>query len=181
MLWDVPAIAQGKASKTAPQAKQQFNSSTASHVLLAWSPAGDAIAIANALYRLDANGKTVDTKIQIYKNDLSALDPSYNKSLMTFLRTAYIGAVSWGPGNYITAITKPFENAEKPMYRLEFRDPQNPKLEFRTFLEFGFGYSLAVSPADRSTLAMGIYDGVFIAQPLFVANTTQWKTPPLTR
>jgi eukaryotic-like serine/threonine-protein kinase len=180
MLWDIPAITRGQASKTAPQAKQQFNSSTVSPVLLAWSADGSAIAIANANFTLEASGKAIDMKMQIYKNDLSAPEPYYNELLMTFLRTAYVSAVSWGPGKYITAITRPVELAGKTTYRLEFRDPLDSKLGFRTILEYGFGYSVAVSPADKSTVAMGIYDGVLIAQPLITANTTQWKTTPVT-
>ncbi|TMD55604.1 MAG: hypothetical protein E6I93_05955, partial [Chloroflexi bacterium] len=37
MLWDISAITQGQANPTTPRAKQQFNSSTLSSVLLAWS------------------------------------------------------------------------------------------------------------------------------------------------
>lgn len=179
MLWDIPAIAQGQASKTTPQAKQQFNSSTASPVLLAWSAQGDALAIANAYYTLEASGELIDMTIKIYKSDLSAPDTHYDESWMTFLRTAFISDVSWGPGKYIIAITKPHELAGKTQYRLEFRDPLDPKFGLRTILEYGFGYSVAVSPADQSTLAMGIYEGIQIAQPLITASQTGWKATPL--
>jgi serine/threonine protein kinase len=180
MLWDVPAIAQGQASKTAPQAKQQFNSSSLSAVLLAWSADGSALAIANAYYTLEPDGNNVDMHMLIFKSDLSALEPYFHEKLMTFQRTSFVSDVSWGPGKYIIAITKPFELAGKSQYRLEFRNPLDSKLGIRTLWEYGFGYSVAVSPADRLTVAMGIWDGVFIAQPLLTSSGTQWKNAPVT-
>ncbi len=185
MLWDVPAIAQGQASKTTPQARQQFNSATANHVLLAWSAGGDAIAIANAFITLEANGQLVDMTIKIYKNDLSAPDSRYDESWMTFLRTVSIRDVTWGPGTYIIAVTAPHElvQAAKPKYRLEFRDPLDPKFGLKTIWVDGLGNSVAVSPADRSTVAMGVtmgvFNGVLVGQPLLTASTAQWKTAPL--
>jgi len=101
---------------------------------------------------------------------------------MTFLRTVSIRDVAWGPGTYIIAITAPHELvlAAKPKYRLEFRDPLDPKFGLRTIFEDGFGFSVAVSPADRSTVAMGIFEGVLVGQPLLTTSTAQWKTAPLT-
>jgi WD40 repeat protein len=179
MLWDIPAIAQGQASKTTPQAKQHFNSTTHDTVLLAWSAQGDALAIANAYSTPEANGQLFDMTIKMYKNDLSAPDPRYDESWMTFLRTLDITDMAWGPGTDIITITKPYELAGKTKYRLEFRDPLDPKFKLKTIWEYGFGYSVAVSPADRSTLAMGVLDGVLVGQPLLVDSTAQWSSPPL--
>ncbi len=181
MLWDIAAIAQGQASKTAPKAKQQFNSS-ASSVLLAWSADGSALAIGNAVIALEPSGNLIDMTMPIYKNDLGAPVPYFNRQLMTFLRTVSIRDVAWGPGTYIIAITAPHELvlAAKPKYRLEFRDPLDPKFGLRTIFEDSFGFSVAVSPADRSTVAMGILEGVLVGQPLLTASTAQWKTAPLT-
>lgn len=180
MVWDVPAIAQGQASKTAPKAKQQFDSPPEDAVLLAWSADGSAIAIANAHLTVEASGNSVDMKLLIYKNDLSGPEPYYNDQYMTFLRTPFASAISWGPSKYLTAITKPYELAGKEKWRLEFRDPLNPGQGFGTIPEFGFGYSVAVSPADKSTLALGIWDGVQVGQPVITPSTAQWKTPPVT-
>jgi serine/threonine protein kinase len=182
MLWDIAAIAQGQASKTAPKAKQQLSSpsATASSVLLAWSADGSALTIGNAVSTLEPSGNSVDMTMPIYKNDLSAPVLYFNQQLMTFKRTVFASAISWGPGKYIIAITKPYELAEKLQYLLEFRNPLDAKLGLRTIREYGLGYSVAVSPADRSTVAMGIYNGVLIAQPLLTASTTQWKTAPVT-
>jgi serine/threonine protein kinase len=179
MLWDVPAIAQGQASKIIPQAKQHFNSTTYDPVLLAWSAGGDALAIANASSTPEANGQLFDMTIKMYKNDLSAPDPRYDESWMTFLRTLDITDMTWGPGTNIITITKPYELAGKSKYRLEFRDPLDPKFKLKTIWEFGFGYSVTVSPADQSTVAMGILEGVLVGQPLLSASTAQWKSPPL--
>lgn len=178
LLWDISAIAQGQASSSSPKAKQQFNSSTASPVLLAWSADGSALAIANADYTLEPGGKSIDMHLQIYTSDLSASVPYYNDKLMTFLRTAYVSAVAWGPGKYIITITRPYELAGALKYRLEFRDPMDANLGLQTIIEYGFGYSAVVSPTDKSTLAMGIYDGVQVAQPQVAKNATQWKASP---
>lgn len=177
MLWDISAISQGQASPASPKAKQQFDSSTVSPVLLAWSTDGSALAIANAVFVLEPSKKLVDMHLPIYASDLSAPVPYYNDKLMTFLRTSFISAVSWGPGKYIIAITRPNELAAALKYRLEFRDPQDANLGLQTIIEFGFGYSAVVSP-DKSTLAIGIYNGIQIAQPLITKNVAQWKATP---
>ena len=177
MLWDISAITQGQANPTTPRAKQQFNSSTVSSVLLAWSADGSALAIANAKYVVESNGNSVDMHLQIYASDLSAPVPYYNDKLMTFLRTAFISALAWGPGKDIITITRPYELAGALRYRLEFRDPMDATLGLQTISEYGFGYSAVVSP-DKSTLAMGIYDGVQVAQPVVTKNGAQWKANP---
>ena len=177
MLWDVAAIQQGQASQITPKAKQVLGSSTVSPVLLAWSADGQSLAIGNAVYVLEPSGNLVDMKMQIYKSDLSNLVPYYNDSYMTYLRTGYVGAVIWGPGKYLTAITKPYELAGKPEYRLEFRVPEHSQQGFGTILQFGFGYSLALPP-DASKLAIGAYNGISIGQPVVAGKDAHWQATP---
>jgi WD domain, G-beta repeat len=135
------------------------------------------MAIGNAVYVLDVNPIVVDMKMQIYKSDLSALVPYYNDKLMTFRRTGFVSAVIWGPGKYIIAITRPYELAGKPKYLLEFRDTSLQEQGLRTIGEFGFAYSLALTP-DASRLAIGGYNGVIVGQPIVSGKTAQWKASP---
>ena len=130
MLWDVAAIQQDQASQNTPKAKQVLGSSTVAPVLLAWSADGQSLAIGNAVYVLEPSGTRVDMKMQVYKSDLSAPAPYYNDSYMTYQRTAYVSAMSWGPGQYLIAITRPYELAGQTKYYLEFRQPQHPERGF---------------------------------------------------
>ena len=177
MLWDVAAIQQGQASQNTPKAKQALGSSTVAPVLLAWSADGQSLAIGNAVYVLEPSGTRVDMKMQIYKSDLSTLAPYYNDSYMTYQRTGYVSAISWGPGKYLIAITKPYELAGKSEYYLEFRTPQHPQQGFGLFIAYGFGYSLALPP-DGSQLALGSYNGVYVVQPIVAGKKVTWKSTP---
>ena len=177
MLWDVAAIQQGQASQNTPKAKQLLGSSTVAPVLLAWSADGQSLAIGNAVYVLESNGNRVDMKMQIYKSDLSNPVSYYNDSYMTYLRTGYVIAASWGPDKYLIAITKPYELAGKAEYYLEFRDPEHSQQGFGTIRQFGFGYSLALPP-DASKLAIGAYNGIYIGQPVVSGKNASWQASP---
>lgn len=177
MLWDVAAIQQGQASQTTPKAKQVLGSSTVASVLLVWSADGQSLAIGNAVYVLEPSGTLVDMKMQIYKSDLSNPVSYYNDAYMTYLRTGYVIAAIWGPGKYLTAITKPYELAGKEEYLLEFRDPQHSQLGFGTIKQFGFGYALALPP-DASKLAIGAYNGIYIGQPVVAGKDAHWQSTP---
>jgi WD40 repeat protein len=85
--------------------------------------------------------------------------------------------MSWGPGKYLIAITRPYELAGTTKYYLEFRDPQHPEQGFGTLIEYGFGYSLALPP-DASKLALGAYNGVHIGQPVVAGKNASWKSTP---
>ena len=178
MLWDIAGLQQGQSSQTTPKAKQALGTSGVTPILLAWSADGQSLAIGNAVYTVESNGKLVDMEMQIYKNDLSGLVSYYDKQYMTFLRTGFISAVIWGPGKYLTAITRPAELAGKTTYFLEFRDPHHPHQSFGSASEFGFGYSLALPP-DGSKLAMGIYNGISVGEPVISGKNVSWKTSPV--
>lgn len=177
MLWDVAAIQQGQASQNTPKAKQSLGSATINPLKLAWSADGQSLAIGNAVYVLESSGTRVDMQMQVYKSDLSNLQPYYNASYMTYLRTGYVSAVSWGPGKYLVAITRPYELAGQTKYYLEFRDPAHPQNGFGTIIQYGFGYSLAPSP-DASQLALGVYNGVSVGQPVVADKNASWKPTP---
>lgn len=179
-LWDIAAIQQGQASLTSPKAKQQLNASTTSNMLLAWSPDGQGLAVANGTFALDAqNPNVIDQKMHIYKSDLSGLVPYYDDQLMTFLRTAIIFGVAWQPQNQIMALTFPYELVGKAQYYIEFRNPTQPHQGIGRMIQFGYSYGLRISP-DGSTVAIANYNGVLIGQIAFNGKTPAWKKQPTT-
>lgn len=177
MLWDMNALEQGQASQTIPKAKQLLGGTTPSSILLAWSADGQALAIGNAVFTVESNGKLADNVVVILKNDLSALVPYFNKQYMTYLRTGFIRAIIWGPGKYFTAITFPAELAGKTTYFLEFRDPPQWQQGFGTIIEDGFAFSLALPP-DASRLAMATFSGISVGVPVVSGKNAKWKTTP---
>jgi eukaryotic-like serine/threonine-protein kinase len=177
MLWDMAAIEQGQANQTTPKAKQVLGSTTPNVIVLAWSADGQALAIGNAVFTVESNGKLVDMVMLILKNDLSGLVPYFDQQYMTFRRTGFIRTAIWGPGKYLTAITFPAELAGKTTYYLELRDPLHPNNGFGTAIEDGFGFSLALPP-DASKLAMGTFSGITVGVPVVSGSKVSWKTPP---
>lgn len=179
-LWDIAAIQQGQASVTTAKAKQQLNASTVSNVMLAWSPDGQGLAIANGTFSPDKqNPNVIDQKMQIFKSDLSALAPFYDDQLMTYLRTAIIFGVAWRPQNQIMALTFPYELAGKAQYYIEFRNPTQPHQGIARMIQFGYSYGLLISP-DGATVAIANYNGVLLGQITFTGQKPGWRTPPTT-
>ncbi|HCI79958.1 MAG TPA: hypothetical protein DHW02_09715, partial [Ktedonobacter sp.] len=177
MLWDIAAFEQGQASQTTPKAKQVLGSTSTNSILLAWSADGQALAIGNAVFTVEPNGKLVDNNMLVLKKDLSGLVPYFNEQYMTFRRTGFIRTILWGPGKYLTAITFPAELASQEKYLMEFRDPLHPQQGFGTITQQGFGFSLAMPP-DASKLAMGVFTGITVGEPMIAGHTASWKTTP---
>jgi hypothetical protein len=160
-----------------PKARQSLGTSNINSIKLAWSADGQALAIGNAVFNVESNGKFIDMVMLILKSDLSGLVPYYNQPYMTFLRTGFIRTVIWGPGKYLTAITFPAELASKATYLLEFRDPLHPYQGFGTARENGVGFALALPP-DASKLAVAIFNGITVGEPVISGSKASWKTPP---
>jgi eukaryotic-like serine/threonine-protein kinase len=173
MLWDIPAIQQGQASTTSPQARQQFGGT--SPLLLGWSPDGKTLAIGNANAVIDpSNPNLLDVQVDVYEGDLSKRIPQYDVQLMTYHQTAFLYGLCWGPSHYLVTVSKPHQTTGTGEYLLEFRDPLQPQKGLVSIHQRDFAYALAAAP-DGQTIAVGTSSGVMIGQEHGTGRMGQWK------
>lgn len=173
MLWDIPAIQQGQASTTSPQARQQFGGT--SPLLLGWSPDGKNIAIGNANAVIDpSNPNLIDLQVDVYEGDLSKRIPQYDVQLMTYYQTTFLYGLCWGPSHYLVTVSHPHQTTGTGEYLLEFRDPLQPQKGLISIHQLDFAYALAAAP-DGLTIAVGTGLGVMIGQVHGTGRMGQWK------
>ena len=129
MLWDVATLYRQQASsKPLPKATQQFN--TGLSMLLAWSPKGDMLAIANT--------GTVDDDIlspllAIYNGDLSSYVSGYNDAF-AIKNASSIDSLIWAPSdNFFTLTSPPLNKSSSTQYNLTAWDVKHPQQKFASF------------------------------------------------
>jgi serine/threonine protein kinase len=98
-LWDIDSAYQQKNSTPTHTATAVFDL-TPNGLLVAWSPDGKMLAIANTVARNIANNPYV---LLVYKGDLSGPAPGYEKALILF--SDVIAACSWLDTTYIVTVT----------------------------------------------------------------------------
>jgi eukaryotic-like serine/threonine-protein kinase len=98
-LWDIDSAYQQKNSTPTHTATAVFDL-TPNGLLVAWSPDGKMLAIANTVASNIANTPYV---LLVYKGDLSGPAPGYEKALILF--SDVIAACSWLDTTYIVTVT----------------------------------------------------------------------------
>lgn len=166
-LWNVQALSQQKSSTPRPETIKQFQSSQT--ILLAWSPQGDMLAIANAESSLDTGG----TRLDIYTGDLASLAPGYNDKFI-IKDAIVIDAMSWSPGENLATILHSFGSLDAPD-TLTLWDAKHPQQILAKFNLPRHAYTdvaltltnnpLAFAPHTQPlTLALGTNDGISVEQ-----------------
>src|SRR5258706_1300649 len=98
-LWDIDSAYLQKNSTPTHTSAASFYL-TPNGILVAWSPDGKALAIANTRARNIANNPYV---LLVYKGDLTGPAPGYEKAIILF--PDVIGACSWLDTTYIVTVT----------------------------------------------------------------------------
>jgi Serine/threonine protein kinase len=166
MLWDVASLYQQKSSSPKAKASQQFN--TASDMLLAWSPKGDMLAIANAGISNDGNDSAI---LAVYNGDLSSYAPDFNDKFV-FENVKSISALAWAPSNYFFTISDQFL-ATNGKGSLMVWNPSRPEKRIAKFdlnhaLDTAASSSVTLNPLAIAAhtapvrLALGTNDGLVI-------------------
>jgi len=175
-LWDVQALYQQKGSTPKPKTTRQFE--TGQTILLAWSPQGDMLAIANAEVSPDLNS----TKLDIYTGDLGSFAPGYNDKFI-IKDNLVIDALTWAPGDNFLTITHPglnldaksiltVWNVKQPQQILaRFEIPRRPNTDL-TMVNKPLAIAAHSSPL---TLALGTSDGISIEQIDLSTSQPQFK------
>ncbi len=167
LLWDIQAISQQKGSTPTPKTKQQFQSSQ--DILLAWSPQGDMLAIANGEISPDLNS----TRLDVYTGDLAGLAPGYNDKFI-IKDSLTIDVLSWSPSENLATIVHSFGNLDAPDI-LTLWDTKHPQQSLGKFNLPRHAYTdvalmltndpLAFAPHTQPlTLALGTNDGISVEQ-----------------
>jgi serine/threonine protein kinase len=180
-LWDIQALSQQSGQKPQPKAKQQF--STGIGMLLAWSPKGDMLAIANAGNNQSGlQFSNPNTDVFVYTGDLAGFAPGYSNKF-TFQDIVSISAMAWAPGPYLVTITQPDFKVNDP-YTIRVWDPAHPQHQLTSLnithnLSTGETYTtpnlLATTNATPLNLAIGTIDGVLVEELSAAGQTFQWK------
>ena len=100
-LWDIDSAYQQKNPTPTHTSAASFDL-IPNGLLVAWSPDGTALAIANTVARHIANPPYV---LLVYKGDLTGPAPGYEKALILF--SNIIEACSWLDATYIATVTYP--------------------------------------------------------------------------
>ena len=166
-LWDVQTLYQQRASTPKPKAAQQFH--TGEDILLAWSPQGDMLAIANA----ELTSNLSSTRIDVYIGDLGSLAPGYNDKFI-INDTLVIDALCWSPGENLATITHSTSNLDAPdtLTLWNAKHPQQSIVSVKTprkaYTDVGLTLTnnpLAFAPHTQPlTFALGTRDGVSVEQ-----------------
>ncbi len=177
-LWDIQALYQQKGSTPKPKTTRQFQ--TGQDILLAWSPQGDMLAIANAENGSDFNS----TKLDIYAGDLSAFAPGYSDTFI-IKDNLVIDALAWSPSENFLTITHPglnldaksilrVWNAKQPQQTLaSFDIPRRPNTGLDTTLvNTPMAIAAHTSPLN---LALATSDGISVEQITFSTPQPQFK------
>lgn len=166
-LWDVQTLYQQQGSTPKPKTAQQFH--TGEDILLAWSPRGDMLAIANA----ELTSNLSSTRIDVYTGDLGSLAPGYNDKFI-INDTLVIDALSWSPGENLATITHSTSNLDEPdtLTLWDAKHPQQSiasiKMPRKAYTDAGLTFTnnpLAfASHTQPLTLALGTRDGISVEQ-----------------
>ncbi len=125
-LWDVATLYARQNSSPQPTASHQF--STGVDMLLAWSPKGDMLAIANAG---SLNNNVDAPTIAVYQENLSGYANGYNNTF-ALNGVVSIAALAWAPSDYLCTVTTPFLNLNASD-TLIIWNPQQPQKRLATF------------------------------------------------
>jgi eukaryotic-like serine/threonine-protein kinase len=116
-LWDIDSAYQQKNTTPTHTSTAVFDL-TPNGILVAWSPDGAALAIANTVARKIANNPYV---LLVYKGDLSGPAPGYEKALILF--SDVIAACSWLDTTYIVTVTTQALPATMMLQLWDWRHP----------------------------------------------------------
>jgi serine/threonine protein kinase len=116
-LWDIDSAYQQKNPTPTHTSTAGFDL-TPNGLLVAWSPDGKVLAIANTVARNVANNPYV---LLVYKGDLSGPAPGYEKALILF--SDIIEACSWLDATYIVTVTTQTESATMGLELWDWRHP----------------------------------------------------------
>ena len=166
-LWDVQTLSQQKGSSAKPKTTQQFH--TGQDILLAWSPQGDMLAIANADSGPDFNS----TRVDVYTGDLGSLASGYNDKFI-IKDALVIDVLSWSPGENLATIVHSSSNLDAPdtLTLWDAKHPQQILASLHTprkaYTDVGLMLTnnpMAFAPHTQPlTLALGSSDGVSVEQ-----------------
>ncbi|MBA2678612.1 MAG: protein kinase [Ktedonobacteraceae bacterium] len=166
-LWDVQTLFQQKESPAKPKATQQFH--TGQDILLAWSPQGDMLAIANADSGPDFNS----TRLDVYTGDLGSLASGYNDKFI-IKDALVVDVLSWSPSENLATIVHSSSNLDAPD-ALTLWDAKHPQQVLaslhtprRAYTDVGLTLTnnpMAFAPHTQPlTLALGTHDGISVEQ-----------------
>jgi len=174
--WDVEALAQQKGQSLLPFAKQAF--SPDDKIFVAWSPDGNAVAIANA--KADINAYT--SSIYVYQKDLRAPVQGYDKPIVV-PGVISINALSWALNKYIVTIDTPINFIGKTQFHLRLWDTTQPSLQLQPAILPGiFDTSftlnlklLSTSPKKNSLLALALSTGAVVGEVSVSGKAVRWQ------
>ncbi len=140
-LWDIAKLYAQQSSSPQPAVSQQF--STGIDMLLAWSPKGDMLAIANAG---SLNNNVDASTIAVYQGNLSGYANGYNNTFV-ISGVVSIAALAWAPSDYLCTITSPSLNPNASDM-LTVWNPNQPQKRLATF---NLPYSLDAASSSTFT------------------------------
>lgn len=177
MLWDILAIQQQEATTKTAQATQ-FLGITESNMLLAWSPDGAYIAIANT------NGKNVDLNlgyISIYSANLSNPLPGYQSRV--FNGGILFNGLAWTPGKNLLVAMNDANTSSSKFWLVDTQAGTHPDTNTMPATSLSVFVSLdrsnyylnplAIS-SDGITTAIGATEGVTVGQFAVTGKTLHW-------
>ena len=151
LLWDIVTISQQIHPSPHYKAKQMLDAS--SKTLLASSPAGNMLAIADT----GTNSAMNACRLSVYTSDLNSLATGYNNNF--FVGGTSIEALAWAPSDYLFAIASaPLSQIGGPFVLTvwDSKDADNPQ---RQLAKFNLSHSLT-------------QDSTVVLSPLALASHT---------
>ncbi len=147
--------------------------------ILAWSPDGNMLAIANAYTEADFN----NNHIQVYKKDLSGPVTGFTKPLQV---SSTVNGLDWiQEGKYLEATFLPLTSKNTQMVLWDMTQPETqfqatslPNL-LETDTYNNDISACAIASPDTTTIALGLYTtpkSIAIGQPVLVGNSVQWQS-----
>ena len=175
-VWDVKALAQQKGQQLLPLAKQAFSANN--KLFVAWSPAGDTIAIANA----GADTIATTSSIYVYQKDLRAAVQGYEKPILV-PGVLDVDALGWTTNQYIVTLDMPVGFIGKSQFYLRLWDTTRPSLQLQPALLSGdlpvsFTSNmkrLSTSPKKNTLVAIALDAGAVVGEVSVSGKAVKWQ------